>query len=79
MKPEIPEELKQDSLKTFVRVKVEVEANGSFTVTLRTSSGSSEIDHRVLEALQHWKWKPALQNGKPVKSIQRFKFEFEVD
>lgn len=79
VKPEIPEELKQGSLKTFVRVKVDIEANGRFTVTLRTSSGNAEIDRRVLGALNRWKWKPALQNGKPVQSTQRFKFEFEVN
>lgn len=79
VKPEIPDDLKQDSFKTFVRVKVDIEANGRFTVTLRTSSGNAEIDRRVLGALNRWKWKPALQNGRPVQSTQRFKFEFEVN
>ncbi|BDI29886.1 hypothetical protein CCAX7_19370 [Capsulimonas corticalis] len=78
-KPEIPDELKQDTFKSFVRVKVEIEADGSFTPTLRTSSGNAEIDRRVLAALQRWRWKPALQNGAPVHSTQLFRFEFEVE
>ena len=78
-KPEIPDELKQDTFKSFVRVRVEIEPDGSFTPTLRTSSGNAEIDKRVLNALKRWRWKPALQNGVPVHSTQLFKFEFEVE
>jgi len=76
--PEIPDELKSQSFKTFVRVAVEVDENGNPSVTLRTSSGNPEVDRRVLEALKRWRWKPALKDGEPVRSTQRFKFEFEV-
>src|SRR5579884_3173548 len=76
--PTIPDDLKNGDFKTFVRVKVEVDADGSFTPALRTSSGNTEIDNLVLEALKKWKWKPALKDGIPVKSTQLFKFEFEV-
>jgi TonB family protein len=78
VKPEIPDELKQGEYKSFVRVKVEIEADGSATPILRTSSGNAEIDRRVLEALRRWRWKPALRDGEPVKSTLLFKFEFEV-
>jgi TonB family protein len=77
-KPDIPDELKHSDFKSFVRVAVDIDADGSFTVTLRTSSGNQEVDNRVLEALKKWKWKPALRSGEPYKSTQRFKFEFEV-
>ena len=76
--PEIPDELKHSSFKSFVRVKVEIDTDGSFTPILRTSSGNADIDSRVLEALKKWKWKPALKDGIAVKSVQLFKFEFEV-
>ena len=78
-KPEIPDDLKRGSYKSFVRVKVEVSEDGSFTPILRTSSGNDELDRRVLDALKRWKWKPALKDGVPVKSTQLFKFEFEVE
>ena len=78
MQPSIPDSLKKGEFKSFVRVVVEIEADGSFTVSLRTSSGNTEIDQRVLDALKKWRWKPALKNGQPVASTQRFKFEFEV-
>lgn len=76
--PEIPDSLKNQDFKSFVRVVVEIDADGSFEVTLRTSSGNQEVDRRVLDALKKWKWKAALKDGEPVKSTQRFKFEFEV-
>ena len=57
---------------------LDVDADGNASVTLRTSSGNQEIDSRVLNALKKWKWKPALKNGEPVSSVQRFKFEFLV-
>lgn len=79
VKPEIPEDLKHGEYKSFVRVKVEIDADGSFTPILRTSSGNPDIDNRVLEALKKWKWKPALKDGVPVKSTQLFKFEFLVE
>ncbi len=75
---EIPDELKQREFKSFVRVKVHVAADGTFSVTLRTSSGNSEIDRRVLSALNRWKWKPELKDGVAVESTQLFRFEFEV-
>ena len=80
MKPDIPDELKQQGgYKSFVRVRVIVEADGAATTVLRTSSGNADIDNRVLEALKHWKWKPALKDGVPVQSTQLFKFEFLVE
>lgn len=79
IKPDIPEELKTGDYKSHVRVKVDIQADGSFVSSLITSSGNTEIDRRVLEALKRWRWKPALESGKPVRSTQRFRFDFEVD
>ena len=79
VRPEIPDELKHGNYKSFVRVKVVVGADGDYTVTLRTSSGNTDIDQRVLDALKKWKWKPKLVDGEPVESTQLFKFEFTVE
>jgi TonB family protein len=79
VQPEIPDELKSEQFKSFVRVRVEIAADGSFQVILRTSSGNQEVDKRVLEALKKWTWKPALKDGDPVDSIQLFKFQFQVE
>jgi len=78
VQPEIPDDLKTEDLKTFVRVRVEIAEDGSFQVVLRTSSGKKEVDDLILNALKKWKWKPALKEGEPIKSTQLFKFEIEV-
>jgi len=76
--PDIPDDLKTDDYQSFVRVKVDIDSNGSFTVTLVSSSGDEEIDRRVLDALKKWKWSPALSDGVPIESTERFRFNFEV-
>lgn len=76
--PTIPDSLKDQEFKKFVRVRVDIDADGSFKVTLRTSSGNEEVDRRVLEALKRWTWKPKLVDGDPVESTQLFRFDFEV-
>lgn len=76
--PTIPDELKSHQYKSYVRVKVEIAANGVASASLRTSSGNQVIDERVLDALQQWKWRPAFLDGTPVRSVRHFKFEFEV-
>jgi protein TonB len=78
VQPTIPDELKRQELKSFVRVRVDIAPDGSFAVAMRSSSGNAEIDRRVQEALAKWRWKPALQAGVAVASTQLFKFEFEV-
>lgn len=75
---EIPEDLKSQSFKSFVRVRVTISSDGSFTVFLRSSSGNERIDKLVIDALNQWKWKPALKDGDPVDSVQAFRFDFEI-
>jgi protein TonB len=76
--PEIPDALKKSEFRSFVRVRVDIEPDGSFTPMIRSGSGNPEVDRRVLEALRKWRWKPAVREGVSVRSTQLFKFEFEV-
>jgi len=48
--PDIPDELKTDDYKSYVHVKVDIAANGTYAVQLVTSSGNEDIDQRVLAA-----------------------------
>jgi protein TonB len=75
---EIPDNLKSESFKSHVHVKVNVAPDGSFDVILRTTSGNPDVDKLVLDCLKKWKWKPALKDGEPVESTHLFLFEFEV-
>jgi len=78
IKPEIPYELRSQDYKSFVRVSVVVDTDGSSIPTLKTSSGNDKVDLQVLSALKKWRWRPALVDGHAVKSIRYFRFEFEV-
>jgi hypothetical protein len=75
---EIPDSLKDQSFKSFVRVRVNIAADGSFVVVLRTTSGNDQIDKLVLDSLKRWKWKAAVKDGEQVDSVQLFRFDFEV-
>ncbi len=76
--PDIPDELKDATFKSSVRVSVAIDAQGNSSPSLRGTSGNAQIDALVLKALSRWRWKAALQNGVPVASSQRFRFDFEV-
>lgn len=78
IKPEIPFEVRSQDYKSYVRVKVEIDIDGTSSPSLKTSSGNEKVDAAVLSALKKWKWRPALLNGSTIKSVRYFRFEFEV-
>ena len=75
----MPDDLRRNGGKTFVRVEIEVSADGRTSIQLLTSSGSSDFDAQIQQRLSDWQWEPAVQNGRPVASKQRYKLEFEVE
>lgn len=74
----MPDDLRRNGGKTFVRVEIQVGADGRTTIQLLTSSGSSDFDQQIQARLADWQWEPAVVNGQPVASKQRYKLEFEV-
>lgn len=78
IKPEIPFEVRSQEYKSYVRVKVEIDIDGTSNPSLKTSSGNEKVDAAVLSALKRWRWRPALLNGSTIKSVRYFRFEFEV-
>lgn len=77
--PQIPDSLRTEVLKTFVRASFDIAPDGTARVTLLTGSGSPELDQLTLETLRQWRWKPALRDGVPLHSVERLKIEFEVE
>ena len=78
VKPRIPDELLNENFKSSVRVRVDIGADGSASASILSGSGNSRVDDLAIAALNKWRWKPALKDGEPVASSQRFRFEFEV-
>ena len=59
-----------DSLNTTVRLRLHVDDEGNVTeATILTSSGSRELDDAALDAVGHWEYEPAVQNGQNVPGI----------
>ncbi len=75
----MPDELRRNGGKTFVRVELEIQLDGHTQVRLLTTSGSSDLDRQIQETLSRWQWEPAIQDGQPVSTKERFKLEFEVN
>lgn len=60
-----------------VEVTVDIAADGSHVERIVRSSGSADVDARVLEAMKQWKWDPAANEGTPIASNQAFKYTFK--
>jgi protein TonB len=73
----VSDELAEQATRDFVRVRFQIAADGSFSVVLRGSTGSGEVDARVLEAARRWRWKPALRDGEPVSSTETIRFRLK--
>jgi protein TonB len=56
-------------------VRFVIADDGSFEASVRTSSGSSEVDELTLAAARRWRWKPALRDGQPISSSQIIRFK----
>ncbi|MCC4632820.1 energy transducer TonB [Xanthomonas dyei] len=61
-----------------VVVRVDVDATGNpGGVTLVQRSGSRDLDRAAMEAVRHWRFHPAQQNGQPVAGSLDIPFEFK--
>ncbi len=64
--------------KPTVRVKVTIERNGGVVPELTRKSGSKAVDAAILDSLRAWKWKPALKEGVPIRSVQQFDYDIRT-
>ena len=81
--PEIrlPARLRREALKTSLRVRVAIEANGQADFKLAESSGNQEVDDYVLEQLRNVAVvTPALDaEGRPKKVVRPMRVDIKVD
>ena len=75
---EFPDRVKTQSFKDVIRIRVTIEADGTHSSQLLDASGSADVDSALLRALSRWRWEPAMENGKPVRSTERFSFEINI-
>jgi TonB family protein len=71
---ELTPSLQHRHVKGMVEVRVEVDADNAATVTLKKSSGDTELDDAVVHYIQSWKWQAAKQDGASIKSGRIIRF-----
>jgi protein TonB len=63
-----------------VLLRVEVSASGSVRdVAVEQSSGFASLDEAAQQAVYRWRFKPALQNGRPVPGLVRVPIHFKLE
>lgn len=68
--PVYPPAVRRAGIEGTVRVRVEVEADGSVRgTTVAVSSGNAALDAAALEAAGGWVFLPATEDGRPVASV----------
>jgi TonB family protein len=76
--PKLPSYLRDQNLKTSVLIEFVVGSDGLADPHLIGSSGNEELDQLALKSAHDWKFKSAIQDGKPVTSRVRLRINFEV-
>ncbi|UCD17557.1 MAG: TonB family protein [Candidatus Zixiibacteriota bacterium] len=78
--PEYPSDARDSGIEGSVRIKVLVDNDGSVVkVLVGESSGETALDRSALEAVENFRFKPALQGGKPVMVWVEIPVEFVLD
>lgn len=76
-KPEYPRLARQAQLEGTVTLRVLVKEDGSVgDALIQKSSGVTSLDDAALKAVYDCKFRPAIQNGRPVKVWVSFPYEF---
>lgn len=63
-----------------VVLRVLVDARGNpVEVTVVVGSGQRVLDRSAVEAIQHWRFSPALEAGRPVAMAHDVRIRFRLD
>ena len=68
--PAIPDDLREDAMNAVATARFHVASDGSAVVELIQPTQNPRLNRFLLEALRRWKFSPAIQDGKPVPSVQ---------
>ncbi|MFZ9406245.1 MAG: energy transducer TonB [Burkholderiaceae bacterium] len=79
--PPYPLAARRNGVQGKVRVDLLIEANGGVAeVRLRQSSGSSLLDHSVIQTVKRWKFVPASQQGQTIAAwYPAWEWEFRLE
>jgi protein TonB len=77
--PKIPEELRENPLRTVAIARFEVAADGEATVKLISPTPYPRLNEILIETLKSWRFFPAVVHGKPVASTFEVRIPVVVD
>lgn len=79
--PTYPRDALRDAIEGTVMLRVLVDVDGRpLDVQVERSSGNRSLDRAAREqVLQHWRFRPAMQNGRTVQAIGLVPVEFKLD
>ncbi len=66
--PQIPDDLRENALQTVAVAHFKVSYDGQVQVSLVTKTESPRLNQLLLDALQQWKFFPAMKNGVAIDS-----------
>jgi TonB family protein len=66
--PTIPDDLRDEVMRTTVVARFEVSHDGTAKVTLLDNTDYSELDDAILDTLRQWRFLPAMKNGVAIDS-----------
>jgi TonB family protein len=77
--PEYTEEARRAGISGTVMLALTIDINGvAHDIRVLQSLGHG-LDEKAVEAVQQWKWEPALEDGKPIESKIAIGVEFRRD
>jgi periplasmic protein TonB len=76
--PEFSEEARKAKHQGVVVLSIEVDANGKVrNVRVRQSLGLG-LDEKAIDAVSHWRFRPGIEDGKPVKTEATVQVNFQL-
>lgn len=78
--PQYPPEAMRGRQQGWVELEFTVDADGSISnVSVVASRPSRVFDRAAIRAMQEWRFDPRLENGEPVATRMRQRFDFRLD
>lgn len=77
--PAYPADMKRASITGMVAVAVVIDEGGTVTECSVAKASRTEFEQPAIDAVKHWKFKPALKGGSPVKARMVIPIKFSLD
>jgi periplasmic protein TonB len=76
--PVIPDELREEAMSEKATARFHIAADGTATVELIKPTQNPRLNRLLLETLRQWRFSPAMEQGKPVESVETMVIRVQV-